>query len=167
MAALAGGSSLRETAYLQLATVDRNGLPRNRTLVFRGFGPDSEILLLTDRRSAKHGELQALPRAELAWYFPATREQFRLTVAVALHGSETAAPWCGVRQHFWEARGAQGQSDWLEAVPAAPLPQPVDAFILMACEVEAADHLSLRPTPQEHWFHRLNGGEWEVTPHRP
>ena len=68
-----------QARYLQLATVRADGRPANRTVVFRGFLGDSErITVVTDIRSAKVRELDGAPWAEACWYFPMTREQFRL-----------------------------------------------------------------------------------------
>lgn len=158
--ALTQGAQVRETHYLQLATVDAEGQPRNRTVVFRGFGPDSEVLLLTDRRSAKWGEMRREPRGELAWYLPVTREQFRLTVQLTALGDGCSEPWAGIRQQLWDERGPQGQGDWLDAVPQAALPAPVADFILLVCQVVAADHLDLRPARQRQQRYRRCGQDW-------
>ncbi|KAJ1549815.1 hypothetical protein HK405_002211, partial [Cladochytrium tenue] len=77
--------------FLQLATVRPDGTPSNRTIVFRGFwdpapttGPrfDSLLEFVTDARSQKCGDIATTDGgilAEACWYFPATREQFRLS----------------------------------------------------------------------------------------
>lgn len=75
----------RESRYFQIATVDGSGKPCNRTVVYRGFlpqggGVDPTVLtFVTDRRSDKVKHLARQPHAEIAWYFPITREQYRIT----------------------------------------------------------------------------------------
>ncbi|MEI6429792.1 MAG: Npun_F5749 family FMN-dependent PPOX-type flavoprotein, partial [Pseudanabaena sp. ELA607] len=68
-----------KACYLQLATVDQKQRPTNRTLVFRGFWAETNWLkFITDTRSQKYTHLQQQPWAEACWYFPKTREQFRI-----------------------------------------------------------------------------------------
>lgn len=83
-----------ESRYLQLATCDRQGRPSNRTVVFRGWqDPGDWLWLATDARSAKVPELLAHPWVELCWYFPKTREQFRLRGrAIALTADHAQPP---------------------------------------------------------------------------
>ncbi|MEN9277274.1 MAG: pyridoxamine 5'-phosphate oxidase family protein, partial [Thermostichus sp. DG_1_5_bins_95] len=65
--------------YIQLATVDPQGHPRNRTVVFRGFLGNSErILMAVDSRSEKIHHIAHRPQAQICWYFCKTREQFRI-----------------------------------------------------------------------------------------
>jgi PPOX class probable FMN-dependent enzyme len=69
-----------EARYLQLATVDQQQRPTNRTVVFRGFWEQTNWLkFITDTRSQKYTHLQQQPWAEACWYFPKTREQFRIS----------------------------------------------------------------------------------------
>jgi pyridoxamine 5'-phosphate oxidase len=147
-AALHRGRSAPESRYLQLATVSRDGRARNRTVVFRGFGPASEILIFTDRRSAKFEEITHDPRAELCWYLPKTREQFRLLLRCELWGEQTGGSWATLRERAWQDRGARGQAEWLGAIPDAPVPVAPPEFILLSGTVVAAELLELRPDPQ-------------------
>lgn len=65
--------------YLQLATVDEQGRPSNRTMVFRRFREGSDdLMILTHTRSPKVAQLVKTPWAEVAWYFFRSREQFRI-----------------------------------------------------------------------------------------
>ena len=82
--------------FVQLASVTREGEPRNRTMVFRGFDPsDHSILLCTDRLSAKIKELSLGGGVELCWYFTTTREQYRLRGRVEIIDDPRE------RQTFW------------------------------------------------------------------
>ena len=63
--------------YVQLATMNRDGTPRVRTVVFRDF-VDETLSFVTDGRSQKVEELQHQSIVEVVWYFQGSREQFRL-----------------------------------------------------------------------------------------
>ncbi|KAI8930094.1 pyridoxamine 5'-phosphate oxidase-domain-containing protein [Entophlyctis helioformis] len=81
-----------------LATVRQNGSPAVRMLSFRGLlceavgqpqqSADSSIMnalaFVTDSRSDKVQELLHAPAVELSWYFPETRQQFRIAGSAIL-----------------------------------------------------------------------------------
>lgn len=161
--ALTVGADLPASRYLQLATLGLDGAPRNRTVVFRGFGPGHSLLLLTHRGSSKCAELKRAPRAELAWYLPCTREQFRLAVTAACHGADAPREWQQLRRQLWTARGAAGQVEWLGMLPARPLAEPVDDFVLLDCQVHAVDHLELACDPHRQQAWVWCNGLWQYT----
>jgi PPOX class probable FMN-dependent enzyme len=71
--------------YLQLATVGADNRPANRTVVFRGFYVDTDKLkFVVDARSQKITQIEQQPWAEACWYFPETREQFRISGSLTL-----------------------------------------------------------------------------------
>jgi hypothetical protein len=79
--ALASNTSLAFSKYMQLATVTPQGMPANRTVVFRGLAaPELQhaAIMVSDSRSEKFTHFSHQPHAEIAWYFPLTREQFRI-----------------------------------------------------------------------------------------
>ncbi|MFM7425627.1 MAG: pyridoxamine 5'-phosphate oxidase family protein, partial [Elainella sp.] len=83
--ALHRNRALAYARYFQLATVQHDGKPANRTVVFRGFlEPGNRLKLIADRRSQKIDQLAHQPWAEVCWYFPKTREQFRLSGTMAV-----------------------------------------------------------------------------------
>ena len=85
--ALHRNRSRPEMRLVQLATVRPDGRPAIRTVVFRGFLDDPrKLAFATDSRSAKRAEIEANPRGEICWYFPETREQFRVSGMLALIG---------------------------------------------------------------------------------
>ncbi|MDE3010157.1 MAG: pyridoxamine 5'-phosphate oxidase family protein [Pseudomonadota bacterium] len=161
--ALMAGADVPASRYLQLATLGLDGAPRNRTVVFRGFGPAHALLLLTHRASGKCAELAHLPRAELAWYLPCTREQFRLAVTAQCHGADAPGEWQQLRRQLWRARGAAGQAEWLSLRPAQALTEPVDDFVLVGCQVHAVDHLELACDPHRQQAWAWRDGRWHCT----
>ncbi|MEJ7639323.1 MAG: pyridoxamine 5'-phosphate oxidase family protein, partial [Singulisphaera sp.] len=68
-----------QARYVQLATIREDRRPANRTVVFRGFVEETDLLIFTaDDRSRKVEQVERAPWAEACWYFPDSREQFRL-----------------------------------------------------------------------------------------
>ncbi|CUM66537.1 uncharacterized protein PRCAT00004205001 [Priceomyces carsonii] len=80
-AELAANSNKPLFTSFQLATVDFHGLPRNRTLVYRGFLFEQEntnvITFTTDKRMKKYEELLNNDRYEAVFYFLNLKYQFR------------------------------------------------------------------------------------------
>ncbi len=122
-------------------------------------------------------DLAAQPYAEVAWYFPESREQYRLSGRVTVVSSTTpaddqlraarAAAWRAMsdpgRQQFtWPTPGlprATGEED-ADAFSTAPPSQsdPVaDPFCLCFVEVEAVDFVDLKSN-RRRTFLRTGGG---------
>ncbi|QDZ19119.1 pyridoxine/pyridoxamine 5'-phosphate oxidase [Chloropicon primus] len=155
-------SRLAYARYAQLATVREDGKPSNRTVVYRGFLEDTaKLTFVTDRRSKKVNELGANPWVELCWYFPQTREQYRIAgkmrVVQVGDGDEGLL---GARGNAWRrlSDGARGQFAWpfpgLERgrddsafSPDPPVTQdqsPLDEFCLLVLDPDHVDHLNLK-----------------------
>ena len=175
--ALHRNRSLPNARYLQLATIDNNLRPQNRTLVFRGWlEPESKIKFVTDIRSSKAINLLAGGSiwAEACWYFPKTREQFRLNGTLDLFTA--ASSYSEARQAAWEQMSDSGriQFDW--GTPGAdrsedpqafnpPQPdahQPSANFCLLLLDVSSVTHLELRGEPQNCYLYELVDGEWRI-----
>jgi PPOX class probable FMN-dependent enzyme len=172
-----------QARYLQLATIRGDGRPANRTLVFRGFlGETDAITVVTDMRTAKVREVEATPWVEACWYFPMTREQFRLggraRVVREDAGDEADRQarrdaWRALsdatRQSFtWPMPGAP-RDPAVPFVAATPDPEaPPADFGLIVLEPVEVDHLELDGNPQNRWiFRRDADGRWtgrEVNP---
>jgi PPOX class probable FMN-dependent enzyme len=172
-----------QARYLQLATIRAGGRPANRTVVFRGFlGETDSISIVTDTRSAKVRELEADPLAEVCWYFPMTREQFRLGGPVrVVHegvGDEQAREdrrnaWRelsdATRQSFTWPTPGQPRAPELPFIEEVPDPEiPAATFGLLILDPVEVDHLELEGNPQNRWtYRRDDDGRWtgqEVNP---
>jgi pyridoxamine 5'-phosphate oxidase len=66
---------------MALATVDADGVPDNRMVLLKGFGPDG-FRLFTNLESAKARQLQAHPRAALILYWRELDRQVRIRGSV-------------------------------------------------------------------------------------
>lgn len=166
--ALHRNRSLPNSRYAQLATVRSNGFPANRTLVVRGFLPGSnQLRFVTDRRSEK---IEQSDRAELCWYFPKTREQFRITGQLHLVDRNCSdQKRLKARQIIWHELSDSGRLSFLWPAPGQPRSapeafqidppddrQPVDHFCLLLLEPMSVDHLELRGEPQTRTLYELN-----------
>ena len=178
--ALHRNRSLPNARYVQLATVDRDLRPRNRSLVFRGWlEPGSQVKFVSDIRSTKAINLLAdtSPYAEACWYFPKTREQFRLSGTLALVTPESSnTSYSKARQAAWQQMSDSGriQFDWgtpgadRSEDPAAfnpPQPdehQPSENFCLLLLDVTGVIHLELRGEPQSCYLYELIEDEWQM-----
>jgi pyridoxamine 5'-phosphate oxidase len=177
-AALDRNQSLPFARYLQLATVRADGRPANRTVVFRGFLEDTNRLkFVTDIRSQKVEEINLYPWGEICWYFPKTREQFRiagkLILVVAEHPN---ADFFADRRIAWQelSEAAKVQFAWPhpgenKAVTSAFEPafpdaiEPLASFCLLLLEPETVDWLELRGEPQNRSFYLQDeAGNWSM-----
>ncbi|BCL34664.1 Npun_F5749 family FMN-dependent PPOX-type flavoprotein [Nostoc sp. MS1] len=174
--ALHRNRSLVYSRYLQLATVKANGHPANRTVVFRGFLADTnQLKFITDARSDKIDQIQQHAWAEACWYFPNTREQFRISGCLTLVNNESyphlqparIATWQelsdAARLQFAWPHPGKDKEDQAAFNPPPPDPQkPIPNFCLLLLEPNQVDHLELRGEPQNRYLYRLDDQEWSM-----
>ena len=162
--------SLAYARYLQLATVRADGRPANRTLVFRGFQADSDRLkFVTDSRSQKPEQIEHQPWAEACWYFPETREQFRLHGYLTLvKANNPDAVLQQARQTAWQetSDATRLQFTWpdpgkpkadaaFEQAPPNEI-EPLANFCLLLLNPVIVDRLELHGEPQNRTIY-----EWD------
>jgi pyridoxamine 5'-phosphate oxidase len=177
--ALHRNRSLPNSRYAQLATVRPDGFPANRTLVVRGFLPGgNQLRFVTDGRSEKVGQGD---RAELCWYFPKTREQFRIRGRLRLVDAQCAdegllkarrVMWHelsdGARLSFlWPEPGRERAGAEAFVIDPPDNRVPARDFCLLLMEPIYVDHLELRGEPQNRCIYRLENGEWEMSSVNP
>jgi PPOX class probable FMN-dependent enzyme len=163
--------------YFQLATIRTDGRPANRTLVFRGFLDDTnQLKIITDSRSQKADQIDDQPWGEACWYFPESREQFRLagqlTLVRADHPDQALqaarkTTWQELSdparlQFAWPHPGeARAEHNGVFSPPSPDPEQPIPNFCLLLLEPMEVDHLELRGDPQNRWlYYRNNSQEW-------
>jgi pyridoxamine 5'-phosphate oxidase len=179
--ALHRNRSLVYSRYAQLATVTAEGKPANRTIVFRGFVdeliPDrsNDLKFITDRRSEKIAQINQNAWGEICWYFPKTREQFRILGQLAIvDATDGDAQLQKLRRITWHnlSDNARSSFAWPEpkhdraadaAFEMAELDpqQPIDTFCLMLLSPTSVDHLQLKGDPQNRCCHYLEQGQWQ------
>ena len=152
--------------YFQLATVDSEGGPRVRTVVFRGFADQTGALLfITDSRSEKMGSIKTSGKAEACWYFTQSREQFRLQgyLAIVDDSTDREAMWSRLspaakEQFFWVTPGvALGEGDSVPSQSGVP-----STMVLVKLVPESVDHLVLAKE-QERQRHTETGDGWQAS----
>lgn len=175
--ALHKNRSLPYARYFQLATVRADGRPANRTVVFRGFLDDTnQVKIITDSRSQKACQIEQQSWGEACWYFPQTREQFRLAGQLTLVGADypdqalkkaRQTTWQDLSdaarlQFVWPHPGKERTEDDAAFSPPPPDPeQPLPNFCLLLLEPVQVDHLELRGDPQNRWiYYRNSSHDW-------
>lgn len=173
--ALYGNRSLPSARYIQLATVGLNGRPCNRTVVFREFREGTnQLQIITDSRSDKYQQIQEKSSAEVCWYFPKTREQFRLSGELILVTDKTTdASLIKARSHSWQQLSDKARIQFAWPSPKLPLDKnkegfkpplpsfnvPLTNFCLVLLEPVEVDHLQLRGDPQYRYLYRLESSQ--------
>ena len=158
--------------YFQLATVTPEGIPRNRTVVFRGFLNDEQnsLKIITDIRSSKIKDIQHQAIAEICWYFTKTREQFRITGKLYLvTARETDDNLLEARKNTWQSLSDSARSQFAWATPAQPVTDnsievdldhldpntPLENFCLLLLTPHKIDRLQLKSDPQQRYLYTL------------
>jgi len=169
--ALHQNRSLVYARYVQLATVRENGFPANRTVVFRGFLDDTnQLKFITDIRSAKAEQISKQSAAEICWYFPNTREQFRITGELILISAASHPHLQPARIKMWQELSdaarlqfawpipgdIRGQTPEAFIPPAPDTIKPLENFCLLLLEPVKVDHLELRGEPQNRTIYQLD-----------
>lgn len=176
--ALHRNSSLPQSRYLQLATVNLEGCPANRTVVFRGFLEGTNRLkIISDRRSQKIEQIEQNPLAEACWYFTKTREQFRLAGKITVVKAEDfdtklkqirASVWQEISdaarvQFAWPSPGEKRAEAAAFELASPDKIEPSFNFCLLLLEPIKVEHLELRGDPQNRWLYQRDGsGLWST-----
>lgn len=169
--------------YFQLATVQTDGYPANRTVVFRGFLNDtSQLKIIIDSRSQKIDQIQHQPFAEACWYFTETREQFRLAGKLTLIGADyndvelqkaRVSTWQELSdnarvQFAWAHPGEERATSEAFAPPLPDAMNPLPNFCLLLLDPVKVDHLQLRGEPQNRYLYtRDDLGNWSCVEINP
>jgi pyridoxamine 5'-phosphate oxidase len=168
-----------DSKYVQLATITPEGLPSNRTVVFRGFLlKTNQLQFITDTRSDKFSHLQQQSWGEICWYFTKTREQFRFAGNFTLITSQSQTDdlltarqtmWQNISdaarvQFTWSSPGKmrQNSSEVFNTNGISPI-KPLNNFCLLLLTPQKVDHLQLKGNPQNRYLYTLQPDcSWEV-----
>jgi PPOX class probable FMN-dependent enzyme len=176
--ALKKNRSQPHSRYFQLATVRSDGIPANRTVVFRGFLENTDKLkIITDARSEKIIEIQNQSWGEICWYFTNSREQFRIAGNITIiDANYQNSEFLKVRESTWQDLSDNARIQFAWAHPGEPranpesfsppqpdVNKPLDRFCLLLFEPVKVDHLRLRGEPQNRTIYaRDEMGVWDV-----
>jgi hypothetical protein len=171
--------------WIQVATVDENGVARLRTVVLHGIDDEARLSIATDAASRKVADLRRAPRAEACLLARRSLEQFRLLARFEIVDDSLAdrEPALGeLRRRLWRALEPREKGYYVS--PPAGLdrerfapeafhvechdPEPVVRFCLLLGALEAVDFLDVSATPHPRLlFERGPGGVWSrraITP---
>jgi PPOX class probable FMN-dependent enzyme len=150
-----------------LATVDSAGQPHVRSIICRRFGPDGSVAFATDRTSEKIAQIRSNSRAELMFWLPGWREQYRLCgLLEEVKEPLRSAIWTEMSDKsralfFWPApaQPREPTSAFVEFIPSAtPPPQRFLVLLLVPDQVERLE-LNDHPHHRRRW---RKDTEWEV-----
>jgi pyridoxamine 5'-phosphate oxidase len=160
-----------------LATVDRDNVPHARSVVVRAIEDAGVLHITSDARSGKNAHLRHAPSAELVFWLPARREQFRLAGRVTINSHTTDAPlatrlWESLpdasRALFhWPAPGQPLKVTGIDFPPTIAATTPVpESFEILTLHPDRVDHLQLAPTPHRRARYRAQNA-WGIEPINP
>ncbi len=113
-----------------VATINADGSPSVRVVVFRGFLPDGRNLIFhTDLRSPKINELYADSRLSWLFYHPAEKMQLRISGRATIHSAANDA----LKLKQWQATWAFGRRCYMGDAPSRIVPEAISG---MSAELE-------------------------------
>lgn len=150
-----------------LASVDRQGMPRARTVVLRAADRDqAKLRVYTDRYADKVDELQATPHAGIHVWDQSAHLQIRLLADVAVQVGAAVEPvWAELSEHARNCYGFQPTSGApiADSLGYEQWPQP-SAFAVLDMTIQQMDILHLGNRHRRGWFERQDEwvGRWIV-----
>ena len=162
---------LREYRYFQLATIPKDALPANRTVVFRGFTEQfNSIKVITDSRSRKLEEIKSSPACEICWYFSIPREQFRIRGEAKIvdqsDSDERIKTWSELtnsakEQFFRPAPGEHIESSANRSMLNPVMHQEIpETFVLLNLQPISVDQHRFKGSPQTRILSSIDSGDW-------
>lgn len=154
VAALGSGEPL----VAAMANTDAQGSPTIRSVVCRRIGDDGGVRVASDGRSRKNNALRRDSRAAVCFWFPGTREQFRLHGKVNVVSAADAAD---ARLDVWRSLSDETRATFYWPAPDVPATKDKslftrvidveaavpDSFELLVLHPTVVDHLDLNPHP--------------------
>jgi PPOX class probable FMN-dependent enzyme len=107
-----------------LATVDKTGAPRARSVVCRKIAADGSVWVASDGRSEKNDQAKAVPQSEVVFWLPNRREQFRLLGSVKIVATNNDPS----RLEVWKALSDASRATFFWPSPGARRIDAPEAF---------------------------------------
>jgi len=160
-----------------LATVDENQRPRARSIVVREIDDAGLLHAVTDGRSDKTTQLRQTPFAELVFWLPTQRQQFRIAGRISVTTLVDNAPvvqrlWQSLTDasralFYWPNPGHPLKTTAVDFPPAVPVTTPVpESFQILTLHPDHVDHLHLSPMPHRRTRYREQSA-WQPEPINP
>ena len=142
-------SEMNSSRLLQMSTVAPYNTPRVRTVVFRAWTDSFEMIIFTDKRSQKFGELEVNNNVEICWLFPKAKCQFRFRGNSKIDsGKDSSYFWSQLDHHTksmlsWPKPCDKYALDKSEQVFSKKVSNHSHNFALLKIEVNHVDQLLL------------------------
>jgi pyridoxamine 5'-phosphate oxidase len=168
-----------------LATAERDGTPRARSVVVRGLRNGGAIVVASDARSEKNKQVRRRDNAEVCAWLPSVRRQYRLACWAAIIGETLAATspfepdphrlreevWGEMSEaaralFFWPTPGearVDGPAAFPESVRTGLPPTNFELLYLLAMEADVLD-LSGHPHHRHRWRRDTGWAVQEINP---
>lgn len=109
--------------YVVLGTINVDGGPSQRTVVFRGFTGVNDLLIHTDSRSEKISEIKDNPKISLLFYNDKKKLQLRISGKAMIHEDDE------LYRKEWNETGIKSKHSYTsERAPGEALDDPEDAY---------------------------------------
>ena len=141
--------------WLQLATVNINGEPRVRTVVFRGWEEINNLILFSDIRSQKIEDIKYQPLVELCWQFDKSKTQFRLRGKISMHvGTSADLYWKRLNERSkytwnWPTPGLKFQNYAEFSDNISNLEEMSSNFVVLKVNIIEVESLDLKTSPHK------------------
>ena len=150
--------------WIQLSTVNSNNEPRIRTVVFRGWGKESSMLIFTDSRSDKFEHLKYNSNAEILWLFFKSKSQFRFKGKMK-ELEENNQYWDSLSDRskstwFWQNPGKEINNNLQPSQKIPPNLNKPECFIVFEFKIYSVDLLRL-VTPIHKRYIWERGNNWK------
>ena len=149
-----------------LGTRAQDGQPALRTVIKREMDADWDVLVYTDERSGKVGQIKAGPEISALFYHPKKQLQIRYRGQAELIPQQTEL----YQEHLQRVKSSGRLQDYSSIhPPGSPLPEKEVEygedlhFCLIRLQVEKLDILQLDRRQHRRARYVLNANHWEET----
>ena len=156
--------------WIYLSTVTINNEPRIRTVVFRGWGKESSMLIFTDSRSEKIAHLKYNSNAEILWFLLKSKSQFRFKGIMTVLEENNK---------YWDLLSDRSKSTWYWQHPGRDINDSIqpsqiipdilnkpENFVVLEFKIHSVDLLKLiKPIHKRYtWDKKNNWEKLEINP---
>lgn len=133
-----------DSKWIQLATTNKENLPRLRTVVFRGWIDNFSMIIYTDKRSDKVEDLNNNKNVEILWLFKKSKSQFRFK-GKAETIKENIYYWNNLSDDskklwFWPHPGKKRNIEYFKNIVS---PNISSNFLVIRINIEVTEFLQL------------------------
>jgi PPOX class probable FMN-dependent enzyme len=159
-----------------LATVDRSGAPRARSVILRRIDDESQLYVVSDARADKNAHVRGDGRAEIVFWLPGQQTQFRVFGEMRVIALGQDEP---LRRELWRELNDQARSIFFWPTPGIAVAQdeaypravsadvaPPKTFEVLVLRPQQVERLTLSSFPhrRRRWRADSNWSGVDVNP---